>query len=471
MLVVGAALTLGGCLGFGEKDEQLSEGEHATFAVLEQRPFSEPPELRSENGELASTLTVGAGPVEVSGTDVVGKSYNGSFPGPTMIVSPGDWIRLRFVNNLDQPTNIHFHGFHTSPSGIADNVLRTIPAKRTVKVAVPVPPDMPPGLYWYHSHEHTISEEQVFSGLSGAIVVEGVERLLPPELRGVEQRLFALKDVQVKDGAIVTENINSDAPTTRTVNGLVDPELQIAPGETQLWRFANIGADIWYHVYFDGLPFHVIGEDANPVGRVWRKKELLLPPGKRYDALVRGPESGDYELKTLAYSTGKEGDSYPERTLASVTSRGDPVEPPALPTSLAPIPHIPASEVDRHRQFSFSESDNGNQFFINGKQFNHHRVDVHARLGDTEEWRITNASKEQHPFHIHINDFEVISVNGKPYRARSLQDTVPLPVGGTVIIRQRFTQFSGKFVYHCHILAHEDNGMMGLIEVSGPKAH
>ena len=92
-----------------------------------------------------------------------------------MVVAPGDWIRLEFVNNLDEPTNIHFHGFHTSPSGIADNVLRTIAAHSTAKVAVPVPRNMSPGVYWYHSHEHTLSEEQVFSGLSGAIVVQGVE--------------------------------------------------------------------------------------------------------------------------------------------------------------------------------------------------------------------------------------------------------------------------------------------------------
>ncbi len=298
---------LGGCLGFGEEEDEgrSARANGATFDVAEHQAFAEPRELRSRDGELAATLTVGAGPLEIGGEEVIGKSYDGSFPGPTMVVAPGDWIRLEFVNNLDEATNIHFHGFHTSPSGIADNVLRTIPAHSTAKVAVPVPRNMSPGVYWYHSHEHTLSEEQVFSGLSGAIVVQGVEDRLPAELRGIEQRVFALKDVQVKDGAILTKNIDSGAPTTRTVNGLVDPELEIAPGETQMWRFANIGADIWYRVYFGGRPFHVIAEDANPVGEVWRAKRLLLPPGKRYDVLVQGPKHGHHELETLAYSTGK----------------------------------------------------------------------------------------------------------------------------------------------------------------------
>ena len=463
---------LGGCLGFGEEEDEggPTRAHGATFDVAEHQAFAEPRQLRSRDGELAATLTVGAGPLEIGGTQVIGKSYDGSFPGPTMVVSPGDWIRLEFVNNLDEATNIHFHGFHTSPSGIADNVLRTIPPRSTAKVAVPVPRNMSPGVYWYHSHEHTLSEEQVFSGLSGAIVVQGVEARLPAELRGIEQRVFALKDVQVKDGAILTKNIDSGAPTTRTVNGLVDPELEIAPGETQMWRLANIGADIWYRVYFGGRAFHVIAEDANPVGEVWRAKRLLLPPGKRYDVLVQGPKHGDHELETLAYSTGKAGDSYPRRTLASVTSTGDPVEPSAMPRSLGPLPDMPASEVDRRRHFVFSESDDGNQFFINGKQFSHHRIDVRTELGQTEDWVIRNVSDELHPFHIHVNDFEVISINGRPYDARSLQDTVPLPVHGKVVIRQRFAQFTGEFVYHCHILAHEDHGMMGVIKVSGPNA-
>ncbi len=463
-LTLAGALLLGGCL----ENEDVNRGDNATFAVEEGRPFAEPSKLRSEGGALVATLTVGAGSLDVSGAEVLGKSYNGSFVGPTMVVSPGDSIRLRLENNLDEPTNIHFHGFHTSPSGIADNVLRTIPARTTAKVAVPVPRDMNPGLYWYHSHSHGISEEQVSSGLSGAIVVKGIEDRLPPDLKNVRQRLFALKDAQVRDGAIVTKSIDSGAPTTRTVNGLVDPVAEIAPGETQMWRLANIGADIWYRVYFDGMPFHVIGEDSNPVGEVWQTKELLLPPGKRYDVLVNGPRRGGYKLKTLAYSTGKQGDDYPERTLASVRSLGDPVAPVAMPRSLGSKPDFGAAKIDKRRRFTFSESANGLKFFINGKQFSHDRVDVRARLGDTEEWVIINKSGEMHPFHIHVNDFQVMSVNGKPYPAKSLQDTVPLPVGGRVVIRQRYTQFAGKFVFHCHILGHEDAGMMQVIEVSEP---
>jgi FtsP/CotA-like multicopper oxidase with cupredoxin domain len=114
----------------------------------------------------------------------------------------------------------------------------------------------------------------------------------------------------------------------------------------------------------------------------------------------------------------------------------------------------------------FSENPKTNQFYINGKQFEGTRVTFVAKLGTTEEWVIKNTAREAHPFHIHVNDFEVMAVNGKPYNVRSEQDVVPLPPRGEVRIRIHFNRFVGTTVFHCHILAHEDNGMMGIIDIS-----
>ena len=123
-------------------------------------------------------------------------------------------------------------------------------------------------------------------------------------------------------------------------------------------------------------------------------------------------------------------------------------------------------KVDRRRRIVFSENTKTNKFFINGKQFNHKRIDQRVKLNAVEEWTIRNVTHERHPFHIHVNDFQVMSVNGRPYKARSLADTFPLPVGGEIKIRMHFTQFTGEYVFHCHILAHEDRGMMTVVEVS-----
>jgi suppressor of ftsI len=95
---------------------------------------------------------------------------------------------------------------------------------------------------------------------------------------------------------------------------------------------------------------------------------------------------------------------------------------------------------------------------------------VEPRLGTTEQWTVRNTSHEQHPFHIHQDDFQVMSINGRPYNANGQQDTIALPYnGGQVVIRDRFETFTGKFVYHCHILKHEDKGMMLVVDVVGPR--
>jgi suppressor of ftsI len=440
-----------------------------TFPTIQGQPFAEPPVLASRGGVLRIDLRVSATTYAVAGTPIRGQAYDGTFIGPTLRVRPGDTISMRFHNQLSEPTNIHFHGFHASPSGISDNVLRIIPAHRTVPVRVRIPRDMAPGTYWYHSHEHGISEDQVMDGLSGVIVVAGEKRYLPPALRGITEHVFALKDLQVKDGVALRRNIDSNKPTTRTVNGQVDPVLPIRPGETQLWRLANISADIWYRLRADGLRFAITGQDANPMERVVTRRALLLPPGKRYDVLVQGPPAGTYRLRTLRYSTGPGGDTYPTRRLATIVSSGVMIAPATLPTSqrLPALlrPRFASQHVDRRRRIVFSESANGNSFFINGTQFKHDVVNQHVRLGDLEEWTIINTSKEQHPFHIHVNDFQVMSINGHRVRAPSLQDTVPLPVHGRVVIRLRFTDFTGRFVFHCHILNHEDGGMMQIVEV------
>ena len=167
-------------------------------------------------------------------------------------------------------------------------------------------------------------------------------------------------------------------------------------------------------------------------------------------------------------NTGPAGDKYPGRVLATVRPDRPALQPAELPTSLGPLPDLQNMTVDRRRTIVFSENTKTNQFFINGKQFNHKRIDQRVKLNAVEEWTIRNVSRERHPFHIHVNDFQVMSVNGRPYNARSLADTFPLPVGGEIKIRMHFIQFTGEYVFHCHILAHEDHGMMSTVLVEGP---
>ncbi len=429
-------------------------------------PFAEPEALVARDGALTGKLVSAPGELDVSGAEVHGEGYNGTFIGPTLKLEPGDTIELGLENQLLQHTNIHFHGFHVDPGGDSDNVFRHILPGETGNYVVEVPETHDQGVFWYHSHMHTMSESQVFQGLSGMILIGDTRRLLPERFRDVKRRMLALKDLQVENGAILAANIDSDAPTVRTVNGLVDPVLGVRPGATEIWDIANIGADIFYDVAMEGATFQVVGEDGSPVFQNFAAEHLVMPPGKRWEVLVTFGDADELEFKTLAYD--QQGDQYPETRLMQVKVEGEAAE------AIAPLDadENPGTETDllerpvaATRTWTFTEDDDTSEFFINGKEFDMDRVDVSPTLGTVEEWTLRNSTTEQHPFHIHINDFRVLSIGGKPYEAHGLQDTVILPPGEDVVVRISFDDFTGKFVFHCHILNHEDNGMMAVVDV------
>ena len=427
------------------------------------QPFAEPASIHSHGGVLTATLTAESIPIQVAGDTVTARVYDGAFTGPTLYVNPGDTLHVTLVNHLSEPTNLHFHGFHVTPSGTGDNVFREVQPGHQFTYSFRLGAAEPPGLAWYHSHLHHLTEEQVFGGMSGMIVVGHIERL-QPSLRNVPQRLFALRDIRVTGGEVAQSGLITK--TTRLINSLYQPKLTIAPGETQMWRFANIGADLFYKV---GLPtragpltFHVVSEDGRPVWRVWTASSLVLPPGKRYDVLVEGPPRGSYELRALPYNQGVM-DQRSAVTLASVTSTGAAQQPAAIPSGLVPKDDLRSEPIAKtvHKTLR----DQFPNFTINGKTFDPDRIDDVAKLGTVEKWVLKNDSAEEHPFHMHIDYFQVVARNGQPVDANGFQDTVIVPVHGSVAILIDFEDYTGKFVYHCHILNHEDHGMMGTIVV------
>jgi FtsP/CotA-like multicopper oxidase with cupredoxin domain len=468
LVVVSTACSSGASKPGGKPGTHESPVAKLAKTLQRHRPFVDPPEVRSRDGVLRVTLTPKSENVQIAGARVGGRFYNGEFVAPTLRLRRGDRLRIATDNKLAEPTNLHTHGFFVSPAGNSDNVFVSIDHGQMFENQYAISDAVKPGTYWYHSHLHHRVESQLFGGMSGVVIVDGLQDVLPPELRDVPDHVFALKDFQVDaKNEIPASNIDSSAPTIRTVNGLVDPKMTLRPGETQLWRLANIGADIWYRLKLDSHRFTVIAEDANPVDATWNADELVLPPGKRYDVLIQASDRpGTYALQTLQYSTGVSGDTYPTAELAQVVVRGTPTAKATLPARLQPFDDIGQDPVATRRAFVFSEDEGAKQFFINGRQFDPNRVDVAVKLNTTEEWTVTNTTREQHPFHIHVNDIQVMSVNGLPYNARSWQDTVVLPIGGTVVMRMRFRTFVGMYVFHCHIANHEDEGMMAVVNVS-----
>jgi suppressor of ftsI len=435
--------------------------------------FHNPPEVRSAGGVLSLTLTAELQDVEIAGQRVQARVYNGLYIPPTLRVHPGDTMQITLVNAIDQPTNLHHHGSNVSPLNNGDNVFIDLMPGQIFNQRIVFPPDHLPGLLWYHPHRHMFVESQIFGGMSGGLIVEGM--LEPfPHLQGVQERIMLLKDFQNSGGQIPTDNIDSNAGTTRTVNGVVNPTLTIRPGETQFWRIANIGADIYYRLQLDGHILYEIARDGNRQTRVVAREEILLPPAARTEVLVQGGPRGIYSLRTLYFDQGADGDQYPEVILATLISAGRPEAPLPLPTpaQFPPVEDLRAQPIATRRTVVFSENPDTNEFFIDGKLFDEQRIDTTVQLGTVEEWTIENVANEEHVFHIHQLDFQVTEVNGQPREFIGHQDVVNLPVQSTVKILIPFTNpvIVGKFVYHCHIVGHEDNGMMAVIEVVDPQA-
>jgi suppressor of ftsI len=326
-------------------------------------------------------------------------------------------------------------------------------------------------------------ETQIYDGLSGTIIVGDDRTLLPPALRHVTARTLVLKDMQITSSGHIVANtaqysIASSNPTVRLVNGQLRPVLTMRPGQTELWRLANEGADIFYNLRLPGYKFTIIGQDGYPVAKVTTADTLDLPPGVRWDVLVTAAaHPGNAWLETLPINNGPQGDTYPLVKLMEVRVAGQPEH--ALPMPVGALPTAPASlasaHIARYRVIKLSENAAGTVMYINGKQFNPAQsiFAAPAVLGTTEQWTIVNETGEIHPFHIHTDHFQVMSINGIPQPYTGEQDIIPVPyeehgIPGVVVIRIRFTDFTGKVMFHCHIAAHEDAGMMSFINVIAP---
>jgi len=445
-----------------------------------------PTEVVSQNGELRTTFTVSDATVQVAGRSFRTIAYNNTFMPPLLRVKPGDTIYLNLNNQTGEPTNEHYHGLNVSPrvnpdATVSDNILIQAEPGTQVNYKIEIPPWHRPGLYWYHAHLHGLAEHQVMGGLSGGLIVEGL--LDPfPQLAGIEERVLLLKDVQITAQGTLPDDIDPGGDTHRTINGQTLPTIELREHELQLWRFANIGADMYYRLVFDGHTFYELARDGNPHTRLVEMKEILLPPGARSEVFVRGGAPGEYELRTLDVDTGPVGDDYKAAKLASV------VVSPSSGRAELPLPEeLPAMEdlrtlpLARRRTITFDENTNNNTFFVDSGagplQFDPNRVDSTIPVGTIEEWTVNNATAEFHVFHIHQTDFQVIEINGKPQEFVGYQDSINVPFQATdsdppgsvkLLIDFRNPDIVGKFVYHCHILEHEDGGMMAIAEVVNP---
>lgn len=478
------------------------------------------PEVRAVHGEASVELDV----VENGKAGAPAFAYDGAVGvAPTIRVHPGDRIRVVLRNRLphddDMPNdvNLHVHGLAVSPKPPSDDVMMTLahPGQR-VEYRIPIPRTQQPGLYWYHPHAHGQTYWQITSGMSGAIVVEGIQDRIPA-LRTMRERILVLREVQSEPdvhtiplaarpermrAAVMaarrragrTSVVDDDdaqgqpcAPKSGlqvTVNGSQRPAIGIDPGEKQFFRVVNASASRYFDLAVDGAPLDLVALDGVPLDAyagspaMQRVRHIVVAPAGRAEFVVRGGAHASV-LRSLCFNAGSAGDRNPAVDLADLQPDGGGQRRAAnahldADTNVRAPQPLPAPVA--HRTIRFTEDANG--FYLNGKTFDMDGPPaIVARSGTIEEWTLVNASDEVHDFHIHQVHFAVVDVDGHPVDHPHWVDTAtvapqtfgpkgsPTPGRLRVLVDFRDPAIRGTFVYHCHILDHEDGGMMAKIEV------
>ncbi|MGB7727197.1 MAG: multicopper oxidase family protein [Candidatus Acidiferrum sp.] len=459
--------------------------------------FSNPPELRAKNHVLSLTLHAS---ITADGKDSF--YFNGQPNAPTLRVSPGDQLKIAYINDLPSRlhekcligpcmdmTNLHFHGLTVSPDAPQDDVLDMMAMPHhELHYSVQIPKDHPPGLYWYHTHPHGESYQQALDGMSGAIVIEGIESYFP-DVAELPERVLVVRGRSVgndKQSAALKRRVDlslkacgdqAGLPTEiMTVNGAIRPQIEIAPGERQFWRLVNASADRYLDLQLEGQTFEIVAMDGMPIARhdpdhrTRTADHVLLPPAGRLEAIVTGPPiGGPRHLITQCVDTGPAGDPNPAMVLADILPRftensTEKVVESSLQPEFQTLDLTAEEKAPPRFTVIFTEDKNG--FYINSQKF---RLDaapmVRQKIGSYQHWRVVNATGELHPMHIHQVHFLAYLENDKPIPNPVWLDTVNVPQTGSVDVIMDFTDpvIKGMSVFHCHLLNHEDKGMMAKI--------
>ncbi|HEY3927317.1 MAG TPA: Ig-like domain repeat protein [Candidatus Koribacter sp.] len=406
-------------------------------------------------------------------------------------------------------TNIHFHGMNVAPVCQQDDVLNTlIQPTQSFDYVLPIPLNEPSGLYWYHPHPHGFSEGQVQGGATGALIVEGIETIYP-QLASLPERTIVMRDQLMSAAEMALSASDSNAPiwdfninyVPITYPNYTPAVIQTAPNTQEFWRVLNSDADLILdlQVVINGVPqpLQVYATDgvAVPVANgPITMTTIELGPGARAEFVVTTPNTGDTaQFLTIRHDTGPGGENEPPRPIANIVATSS--------TTTASATHPRQVKLDPNRRVRFDslkditpaanrrigmseegENEATTQFFINvepGGFFPFYMAEppqVVSRQGTVEQWRVENLTDEDHIFHIHQIHFVQIAADDAPVDNPAILDTIRVPhhdADGTIhsvtlLMDFRDPNIIGTFVFHCHILAHEDAGMMAKIQVLPP---
>jgi FtsP/CotA-like multicopper oxidase with cupredoxin domain len=393
-------------------------------------------------------------------------------------------------------TNIHFHGLNIPPRCHEDEILTTDVQNTDppFQYRFEIPGNDAPGMYWYHPHLHGEVTLQVNGGAPGALIIGGIEKL-KPQVAGLPERVFVIRQQFTNPSSWIA------GPSQLTLNyqpALApfspSPIVRMKPGAKEFWRVANASSQAFLslQIWFGSTPqpLEIVELDGIPVSGTTQVTTIQTPPAGRAEFIMQGPAANQAAtFQQIGFNTGPIGNPNPPQELAVIETFADAQEPPALPGTSTPpagplrFAGLETAPVTAKRKIYFAEATNGSngptEFFItvDGQKPKVFSMSdppaITTTVGAVEDWTVENRTGETHAFHIHQIHFLFLAVDSTPFATPDLRDTVIVPAWSgtgaypTVTLRMDFRepQIAGKFVYHCHILDHEDAGMMAIIQV------
>lgn len=403
-------------------------------------------------------------------------TFGGSYPSPTIRVRRGEQFTMKLYNDLPEKTSIHWHGL-VVPSDMDGHPRNAVAPGGTFDYSFKI--DQRAGTYWYHPHPHEATAKQVYMGMAGLFIVEDDEELVLKLPSGEFEVPLVIQDrrqagsTTIAYAPVAMDHQDGYLGDTILVNGTPDPYLEVAPG---LYRFRILNgsnARILDLALADGHKLTVIGTDGGLLDKPYDVSYTYLAPAERVDLVIdfSGYAPGtSVVLKSLPYSGGAGTGQGVEFDILRFDIVDRPAWPNPLPAALTTLNFHNAAEALRTRSFrlDIDHSVTMNMHQINGKTFEMDRVDEQVNAGDLEIWEFQNVTLLPHPIHIHGLQFQLLDRNGTgpldPVDA-GWKDTVFMRPFQTIHLLIRFQEHLGLFLFHCHNLEHEDEGMMLNYEV------
>lgn len=485
--ILGAVALGGGALAIGGiASRELVRGEGRSLSLRSSANSLRIPKLYSGkqvDGARIFDLNLRHGVSRfLDGVDTKTIGINQPYLGPTLEMHAGETVRMNVSSDLSETATVHWHGFHL-PAAADGGPHQPIAPGSTWSPSFEV--KQRASIFWYHSHAHRRSGPQVYQGLAGAIYVRDAEseRLDLPNDYGVDDIPLIVQDRAFNgDGSFAYSTSMPDIMTGMTgdtllVNGTIDPVFEAKSDLLRMRLLNGSNARTYRFSFGDGRSFDQIASDGGLLEQPYRTDKLVLAPGERAQIVIDLSDGSPIAL--MADSIGGMGmmrmmgtrSDRQRFTVLNISPAAQRRRATTMPSRLITLPRIDPAVAVKTRRFVLNmgmgmRMMRGGGFTINGQSMDMQRIDETVKVGTTEIWQVENASMMAHPFHIHDVQFRIIDRDGQtPDKGeRGLKDTVVVAPGEVVRLLLQFTDYSDPqlpYMYHCHILEHEDAGMMG----------